>query len=129
MASFFLFQTPFAALPIVALGGAFFLIVFGADMFGLLSLKAARRLGNASYGIYLLQGLVLSFVFFFKGTRGFEQSSPVDHWVAVMLCGVVLVLLAAVAHFLVEMPGVRLGEAAIKTVAEYRPPAKIPLEA
>lgn len=38
--------------------GLFHLLTSGATLFGLIELRAARRLGNISYGIYLLQGLV-----------------------------------------------------------------------
>jgi peptidoglycan/LPS O-acetylase OafA/YrhL len=52
----------YAAGPIILLGGAFFLIISGAKLFSLLSSRPARRLGNVSYGIYLLQELIMTLV-------------------------------------------------------------------
>jgi hypothetical protein len=40
----------YAAEPIILLGGAFFLIISGANLFGLLSSRPARRLDDVSYG-------------------------------------------------------------------------------
>jgi peptidoglycan/LPS O-acetylase OafA/YrhL len=50
-----LFPSAYTAAPIILLGGAFFLIANGASLFGLLNTKPAVRLGNVSYGLYLLQ--------------------------------------------------------------------------
>jgi peptidoglycan/LPS O-acetylase OafA/YrhL len=83
--------------------------VFGCDLFGLLLTMPARRLGNASYGIYLLQGLVLAWMFAIAPVRAFALASAVQYWVVIFACALLLVLGASVAHHFIEQPGIRLG--------------------
>lgn len=99
----------FSALPVILLGLSFLLIVFGCDLFGLLLTMPARRLGNASYGIYLLQGLVLAWMFAIAPVRAFALASAVQYWVVIFACALLLVLGASVAHHFIEQPGIRLG--------------------
>jgi peptidoglycan/LPS O-acetylase OafA/YrhL len=98
-----------AAGAIVILGGIFFLIVCGANIFGLLLMRPVRRIGNISYGIYLLQGLVLAIFFAFPLTRNSALASPLEHWAAVLMCAVWLVVFATVMHAVVERPGIEAG--------------------
>ena len=109
VAAFSLFTTFFTVLPLILLGVVFFLIVSGCDVFGLLSTLPARRLGNASFGIYLLQGLILSWVFSLGPVRKFALVSPFQYWMIVLSCAVLLVVFAAATHFFVEQPGIKLG--------------------
>jgi peptidoglycan/LPS O-acetylase OafA/YrhL len=64
-----LFGTAYALAPICILGAAFFLIANGTTLFGLLVSRPAKRLGDVSFGIYLLQGLVMAAVFGTKQSR------------------------------------------------------------
>jgi len=94
---------------IVMLGAAFYLIMSGCTLFGLLVCTPARRLGDMSYGIYLLHGLVLAAVFrlpFLQTTLG---TSPALHWTLVMVCGALTVVLASLAHRMIERPGIGWG--------------------
>jgi len=60
----FRFETPVLMfVPQLMLGAAFYLILCGSDLLGLLTSRPALRLGDISYGIYLLQGLVLAAIF------------------------------------------------------------------
>jgi peptidoglycan/LPS O-acetylase OafA/YrhL len=89
----------------------FLLIVSGYDCFGLLALKASQRLGNISYGIYLLQGLVLNRVFAVEGLRRYALQSTTHYWIILTLSAILLVLAASIAHVLIERPGIALGQA------------------
>ncbi len=111
-ATFTFCDTLFATIPIILLGVAFFLIVSGCDIFGLLSTCPARRLSNASYGIYLLQGLFFSWFFSLAPFRRFALTSPYCHWEIIFLCATVLVAFSSLAYFLIEQPGIRLGHLA-----------------
>jgi peptidoglycan/LPS O-acetylase OafA/YrhL len=89
---------------------AFYLIASGSTLFGLLSSKPARRLGNVSFGIYLLQGLVLAASMLIPGTKAFALSSPEAHWGLMGVDALVLVAAATVAHVLVERRGIDGGK-------------------
>jgi peptidoglycan/LPS O-acetylase OafA/YrhL len=99
----------FRPLPILLLGVAFLLIAVGADLFGLLSTRPARRLGNISYGIYLLQGAVFAGASSIEMIRKFDLHSPFGHWVVTALEGIALVSFATLTHRFIERPGIDLG--------------------
>ena len=116
---FMSFETAYSAVPVVFLGIFFYLVISGASIFGLLRTRAARRLGDVSYGIYLLQGLVLYFVFSFEPIKTFALVSPARHWAVICICALLLVAFAALAHHWIELPGIRLGKAAITLTGRY----------
>ena len=105
-------------LPLLMLGGVLYLVVSGASLFGLLTTRAAIRLGDVSYGIYLLQGLVLIAVFETPFSRVHEVTSPLTHWLLTLTCSVVLVLLATLMHVWIERPGVALGRHVVRLGTE-----------
>lgn len=87
---------------------AFTILASGNSLFGLLHSRAAQALGDASYGIYLLHGLVLYTTF--KLLLGFEvaaQLSILAYWGVVMLCTVVLIPLCMMAFRWIEAPAIR----------------------
>lgn len=95
---------------IISLGAAFFLITQGCSVFGLLTSRAARRLGNVSYGIYLFQLLLFAGVFSFGPARGVALWCPFGHWLMMLFCGGLLVVFAAAAHVWIERPGIEFGK-------------------
>jgi peptidoglycan/LPS O-acetylase OafA/YrhL len=103
------FASAYAVRPIVLLAGAFYFIACGSTLFGLLTSRPARRLGNVSYGIYLLQGLSFAVVFMFASARDAELRSSSGHWLAVLVCAILLVSAATASHVLIERPGIALG--------------------
>ena len=105
-----LFDTAYAAGPVLLLALAFYLIASGCTVFGLLLTRPALRLGNISYGIYLLQGLVFAIVLRPAPMRAMFLASPVRHWLLAFVCAAVLVGVAAVAHAAVERTGIDLGK-------------------
>lgn len=107
---FVAFATAYTVGPIILLGAAFYFIASGSTLFGLLTSRPARRLGNVSYGIYLLQGLSFAVVFMFASAKGVALGSPFGHWLIVLLCAILLVSAATVCHVLIERPGIELGK-------------------
>lgn len=118
--TFTLLPTAYAALPILMLTAAFHLIAAGCSGFGLLTSRPARRLGDISYGIYLLQGLVLALVFAPWAGRGFALASPLQYWLVAALGGLLLVCVALLGYLAIEQPGIRLGRRLARSAA--RPP-------
>ena len=123
VAASFWFPAIYAAGPILLLGGAFYLITSGCTVFGLLASVPARRLGDISYGIYLLQGLALAAVLRPGPMRAAALASPAGHWLLVMLGTAVLVLVALAAHVAIERPGIALGKAAAAALRRRAPRA------
>ena len=100
-----------AYLPGVALllGASFYFILAGASIFGLLLTRPSIRLGELSYDIYLLQGIILYLAFAMPSVRSFALASDINHWIVLSMVMVVLLFVALVAHLLVERPGVEIG--------------------
>lgn len=113
------FQTAYAAIPIMLLGLVFLLISTGCSVFGIMNTRTARRLGEISYGIYILQGLALYAAFYFAPVRVFALSSVSHYWLVIALAGLGLVSAALAAHVLVEMPGINAGKAIIKRLSKH----------
>jgi peptidoglycan/LPS O-acetylase OafA/YrhL len=109
-AVFIAFDSSYTAGVAALLGGAFYLIASGCSFFGFLTNQPARRLGNVSYGIYLLQGLILTLVFSIDRARNLVLASPLGYWSMVLLCAVLLVAVATFAHVGIERTGIELGK-------------------
>lgn len=92
------------------LGTVFYLVVCGVSIFGLLTSRPAIRLGDISFGIYLLQGLILNAVFRWPHSFQLDQSSAEGHWFLVLLSLILLVYVATVTHVWIERPGIAIGK-------------------
>ena len=103
------FDGMYGVAPELLLGVGFLLIVSGATLFGLLLTRPARRLGDISYGIYLLQGPVLLLAFSFPALRVASAASPAVHWSLAAIAAAVLTAFATLTHSLVERPGIQAG--------------------
>jgi peptidoglycan/LPS O-acetylase OafA/YrhL len=105
-----LLHTAYCPAAVLLLGPAFYLIASGCTLFGLLNLRAAHRLGDISYGIYLLQGLVLALMFSLAPLRSIAVASPLGHWATGLLGAVLLMLFALAVHVAVERPAIEIGQ-------------------
>jgi peptidoglycan/LPS O-acetylase OafA/YrhL len=111
------FDGMFGVAPELLLGASFLLIVSGATFFGLLVTRPARRLGDISYGIYLLQGPILLLAFRLPALRAASAASPAVHWSLVAIAASALTAFATVMHSLVERPGIQAGRSVLKRIA------------
>ena len=103
------FDGMYGVAPELLLGVGFLLIVSGATLFGLLLTRPARRLGDISYGIYLLQGPVLLLAFSFPALRVASAASPAVHWSLAAIAAAALTAFVTLTHSLVERPGIQAG--------------------
>lgn len=94
---------------VILMAAAFWTVTSGGTMFGLLMTRGAQRLGNISFSIYLLQGIVLSVAFGDGSVRRFALAGPLQYWTVIALCCAVLVCVATLAYYFVERPGITLG--------------------
>ena len=106
---------PYAVLSAVWLGLAFFLVTIGADIFGLLRSRVARRVGDVSYGIYLMHLLVLQALLHIPALAGFFIHSTAVFWVTTAVSGCAVFAIAAALHVTVERPGIAIGRRLIRT--------------
>lgn len=109
LTTFLLFPVAYALLPTLLLGLAFACVIAGGDLFGLLRSRGARRLGDISFGVYLLQGPVLMLVFQPQIIRTHALASKSFYWAVVLAAAIALVALATAAHTWLERPGIRAG--------------------
>jgi peptidoglycan/LPS O-acetylase OafA/YrhL len=92
----------------ILLLAAFALVVQGADLFGLLHNRAVRLLGDISYPVYLVHGIVFYAAMRLRG--GIHITASSVYIAETAACLGVIFLLAAATHFLLERPTMRLSE-------------------
>ena len=87
---------------------AFVLIACGCDIFGLLTSRAARALSCASYGVYLLQGIVLYVIMMYGLDANFRHHMTIHQFWLLMclLVTPVLVMMSALSWHFVESPAI-----------------------
>ncbi len=94
--------------PLMSLGLAFCLIAGGCDLFGLLRWRPSVRLGEISYSVYLLHGIVLFTLFHgIVGVDAAARWSPLVYSAVVVALTPVLVALCTLSFVAIERPGIR----------------------
>jgi peptidoglycan/LPS O-acetylase OafA/YrhL len=101
---------------VLLLAISFFIICLGNSIFGLLTCRGAQRLGHISYSVYLMQGIVLTLVYWNGAVKNFALSSDVNYWLTAFICGLLLTSGSAVLYGIVERPGIHLGRKLIARV-------------
>jgi peptidoglycan/LPS O-acetylase OafA/YrhL len=107
--TFVISPRPFGVLQVSLLALVFFLVCQGATLFGLFTSRAAVRLGHISYGIYLMQGLVISVIFDHPVTRQWVARNESAFWWLTLAVALALCAVAAIVHVLLERPSIDLG--------------------
>jgi hypothetical protein len=103
------FYTAKGIAQVLLIGTVFCVLSSGNTVLGILKMKCVRRLGEISYSVYLLHGLVLSGVFAIDPVRDFGMQNNGHYWLVVALCGVLVIFVASLSYLLVERPGIDLG--------------------
>ena len=88
---------------------AFVAISSGNTLFGALSHPLSKRLGDLSYGIYLLQGIVLYVTFRF--VVGYERAAKLpiaQFWCVIAGSGGALIVVSLLSFHFIEAPALRL---------------------
>jgi peptidoglycan/LPS O-acetylase OafA/YrhL len=103
------FPTAYGWMPLLLLSIAFILVAGGNTLFGLLTNRASRLLGEMTYSIYLLHGLALFLVFrFVFGFSGAAKLSAVEHWTVIAICTPLLISISFCTLRLIELPAMRI---------------------
>ncbi len=102
-------ETAYTATAVALLSIAFVLVAAGNDVFGVLSSAASRMLGEVTYSMYLLHGLMLAFTFqLLVGMNEASAWSPLQHWLLILGLTAPLVCASYAGYRWIEMPGQRL---------------------
>ena len=114
------FPTTLGIFQVLLLGTLFCVLSVGSTFGKILRAKPVRRLGEISYSVYLLHGLILTGVFSIDGVRAHALESNVSYWLIIALCGLLLLLIATLSFILIERPGIRLGKVVAGRFADAR---------
>jgi len=100
-----LFATAYGVIQIAILTLVFLIIASGNGVFGILNHRYSRILGELSYGIYLLHGLLLFITF--RLVIGFDIAKmfdPIIYWLIIIGLAPVLVFITSVTYKTIERP-------------------------
>ncbi|MBU9169255.1 acyltransferase family protein [Burkholderia gladioli] len=95
---------------IILIGATFYLICSGASMFGVLHLRSAERLGHISYGIYLIQGIPMTLLYWHPEFKAWAIRSTAHYWLSLLVCAVILCVVSSIAHVAIERPFISIGK-------------------
>jgi peptidoglycan/LPS O-acetylase OafA/YrhL len=99
------FYYVYKVVPIILLALSFIIIVNGNTLFGILIHPVSRVLGEISYSIYLLHGIVLFVTFnFIIGLDTARSLTPIIHWVVVVGVVPILILISFMTFRYIETP-------------------------
>jgi peptidoglycan/LPS O-acetylase OafA/YrhL len=103
------FDTALGSVQIALMALFFYAVCNGGTLFGLLTTRAARRLGNVSYSVYLMQGIVLTAAFAVPSIRIFALQGVFEYWTVGVLSALALASVSATTYLAVEKPGMAFG--------------------
>ncbi len=103
------FQSLNGIIRVILMGVFFFIVSSGNTFLGILSMKPCRRLGEISYSIYLIHGLVLTMVFSIGSIRDYALGSHVQYWLSIAFCALLVVCAASLSYLFIERPGMNSG--------------------
>ncbi len=103
-------QNGYGTMTSILLAWFFYLVCSGTSVFGILTSIPATRLGNVSYSLYLMQGLVLTSVFSVTPLRDFAMASALNYWTIGLVSVGALLICAALGYVFIERPAMALGK-------------------
>jgi peptidoglycan/LPS O-acetylase OafA/YrhL len=121
----------FSPIPLICVSVFFVGIASGNDLFGILTWKPCRQLGQISYSVYLLHGLILFISFYF--VLGFDQAAQltvIEHWLVICLCSVFVMIVCSFTYYYIEKPGTDSADVVTKRIRQvfgWRPPPIPPI--
>lgn len=117
---FLCFDSAYYWQVVLLLGAFFVLVASGTTIFGVLTLRGARRLGNASYSIYLTHGMVIMAVYSFNDAAELAVRSPGGFWLTACLAMAALVILSTATYVFVEKAGITAGRLLVERLRANR---------
>jgi peptidoglycan/LPS O-acetylase OafA/YrhL len=87
----------------------FLLTLLGNDLYGLFSLRSSLVLGEISYSIYLIHGIILYLFFTTFNLIDLTQYSQTEFFMLMPLISVIVVSVSAITFLFIEKPGIDIG--------------------
>lgn len=103
------FPNPLGILQVLSMSIFFILVTLGNDMFGLFSLKSSKFLGEISYSIYLLHGIVLYLSFSYFSCVNIQNISIIGYLKYMPILGLAVIILSSLTYLFIEKPGIDFG--------------------
>ncbi|MEZ0148588.1 MAG: acyltransferase family protein [Candidatus Reddybacter sp.] len=94
---------------VFAMSAFFFLVSQGNDLFGLFRQRPSVLLGEVSYSIYLLHGLILYLLFSQFSIVLLDQWSLNTYMLLMPFVSVLVVVVSVIAYLSIEKPGMNVG--------------------
>lgn len=105
LAAVILFPSGYNVVSIALFGMFFCIVACGNDLFGTLSSRTAKIMGEMAYSIYLLHGILLFYLFTFAvGKESASTLSPMEHWVVVIGSTPILLIACTITFKRIEAP-------------------------
>ena len=95
---------------VVSVSLFFLLIVLGSSVFGLFRSKASVLLGEISYSIYLLHGIILYALFSSGDIIDLTEISLLEYLYILPVVALLVILFSASTYLEIEKPGVAMGK-------------------
>ena len=103
--SVYFFNSGRKPFPIISASIVFLIIASGNNFFGVLSSAFSRKLGQITYSIYLLHGILLFIIFYY--IIGFEEAKAltnIEYWSIITLSIIPLILICQLSFKYIEHP-------------------------
>jgi peptidoglycan/LPS O-acetylase OafA/YrhL len=110
---------PYGPTLILSCGFFFICVACGNDLAGLLRTRGSLVLGECSYGIYLLHGIVLSLLFV-DGKSAIASLSASELPTLLPLVAICVTGITGLTYLLVERPAIRAASVLIKLSSSVR---------
>lgn len=104
-----LYSTAHKSVPLLLITLVFAIIASGNSLWGLLTHRASRSLGELAYSVYLLHGILLYVLINWGlGLKAAEALQPLQYWLFILATTPLLIAMAYLSNKWVERPGMRL---------------------
>lgn len=116
----FFYPLIFSLIPFLCMTVVFIGIACGNGLFGILSWKPCRLLGQITYSVYLLHGLLLFVTFYFVlGLAQAAHLSVWQHWITISICSVFVVIVCSFTYYYIEKPGTESSTSLTKKIRGF----------
>ncbi len=100
----------YSLIQIVSVSVFFTSVALGNTIFGFFESKASILLGEISYSIYLLHGLILYILFSVIDIIDLSKISLLQYEYTMPIIVILLILISTITHIVIELPGIRYGK-------------------
>lgn len=117
----YFFNSAYSIIPLLLTSFAFIIIACGNSLFGLLTLKASKYLGQLSYSIYLLHTTLLFIVFrVFIGMEASSKFSLFEYWTLILGLGILLISISFLTYYKIELPSLNSAKLLVVKIRCFR---------